>query len=623
MHAVIISIMMITQCFFVSKAEGWRRSSLDGVIHRIAFHNLRPSFAASRRLFKKQLEIEVSFDAIFRVRGGGDDQIDNKVADIEDDSSTQNPPLQAATQCKIIDESEESRVIIETTAIGKDKESQAVVLQELSSDDGAFNLKASRDETMEGEELVESKNIDDDKMEEDNTLVPALTTNSNYFEGGIQPQATKDDDSVDKGHVGGGEVATTLLTEGVVATDMDTEGDSLLLPTIAEMDDMLDIVRETASVLRMEGKDLHDSGNYSAAALKFSTAADLLKPHVLKFEDSSDDDNNGSDATEEFTMLRLHEALCCLKSEQFEAAVNAASAVIDLPTAPAAMRARAFHRRSKARLELNDHDEALRDARSAAFLGDRKAVALYGKLMRENSSGSGLSDPDSSSCSNNGAASSDLLESLLSKSGGSPFRSSVSETNSFLPTSLLSNMLGGTNSGNGGNLAKSVLTSLSKRIDDESTQDSICRFLKGTSGPQLFQLASMAGIPLQTEQADKISSMCHAVTPKLLKRLVTATKRTVYGVQLIRKTAQLISKYRNIILLWVLLWWIKSALLRPIPISKRAARRAAKAAMQAAAAAATATTATIATATTTTPISTSTDSPVIRKVELGGPFLLV
>ena len=63
-------------------------------------------------------------------------------------------------------------------------------------------------------------------------------------------------------------------------------------------------------------------------------------------------------------------------------------------TIPAQIRARAHHRRAKARLSLGDLDGALEDARSAAFMGDRNAVQFYGRLMREGSgtsSGGGAS----------------------------------------------------------------------------------------------------------------------------------------------------------------------------------------------------------------------------------------
>jgi hypothetical protein len=44
-----------------------------------------------------------------------------------------------------------------------------------------------------------------------------------------------------------------------------------------------------------------------------------------------------------------------------------------------ALRARALFSRSKAYVDLNRQKGALRDARAAAFFGDRKTVALYGK----------------------------------------------------------------------------------------------------------------------------------------------------------------------------------------------------------------------------------------------------
>jgi hypothetical protein len=135
---------------------------------------------------------------------------------------------------------------------------------------------------------------------------------------------------------------------------------------------------------------------------------------------------------------------------------------------------------------------------------------------------------------------------------------------------------GGGGEGGQGNLAKSVLMSLSKRLEDEDTQDTICQYLQGTSGPQLQQMASMAGMQLQKGQAAKLASICNGVTPKTIRFTVKTTKRAIYGVQLIRKIMRLVAKYRNILVLLVLLAWIKSAYLRPIPVNKRAAQRAVK-----------------------------------------------
>jgi hypothetical protein len=151
----------------------------------------------------------------------------------------------------------------------------------------------------------------------------------------------------------------------------------------------------------------------------------------------------------------------------------------------------------------------------------------------------------------------------------------------MFPASLLSG-LGTAGPTDGGGLAKSVLSSLSKRLEDENTQETICRFLQNTSGPQLQQFAVMAGVPLQSTQATKIAAFCQGVTPKLIRRTVKSTKRIAYVVQLVRKSLQLLAKYRNVIIILCILAWVKSALLRPVPIDKKAARRAIEAAAKAA-----------------------------------------
>lgn len=445
----------------------------------------------------------------------------------------------------------------------------------------------------------QTETIDDDKEEEkddgdNDTRTPELD-NSNDQQ---QQQPTKDPPEALLPTV----VDTTTTT---VLKDTDSDENMAISPVapapsadgVDDEPDNPQEIMEQASVLRLTGKDLHDLGDYAEAALSFGAAADILSP-LLYLVDSS---------TEEFATCRLHEALCRLKATEYEEAVMACSEVLGMhgdSVAPA-LRARAFHRRAKAQLELGESTAALQDARSAAFLGDRKAVALYGKLMRESSpAGSSSSSILSSSAvgessmssADSLAASSALLESLLNKSSGnlSSLGDSMSSSSSsggsglpFSPLSLLSSMGQPSGAGQGG-LAKSVLTSLSKRIDDKQTQDTICRYLQGTSGPQLQQMAGMAGMQLQPSQASKIATFCNSVTPRTIRRTVKTTKRAVYGVQMIRKTMKLISKYRNILIMLALLAWIKSALLRPIPINKRAARRAAKEAVKVATTVATA-----------------------------------
>jgi len=144
-------------------------------------------------------------------------------------------------------------------------------------------------------------------------------------------------------------------------------------------------------------------------------------------------------------------------------------------------------------------------------------------------------------------------------------------------------MLGAGGLGRGlDSLAKSVLKNLSKRIDDESTQQQICNFLNRADSAQLRSYASMAGMDLPAGAADRIASVATKVTPGGIKKGVKWSKRAIKAATVMRKTAKVIGKYRHLIVLAAILGWIKSAVLRPIKISKKAAAKAAAAAAKAA-----------------------------------------
>lgn len=360
----------------------------------------------------------------------------------------------------------------------------------------------------------------------------------------------------------------------------DENADSDAVEALPAIDLSLEEAQEQSSLLRLEGKSLHDDAEYHAAAAAFGESAILLEG----FLDESEE------CLEDWSTCRLHEALCHLKAEDSNAAVDACTRVLDRPSVMGAVRARALYRRAKAYLGLEEKDMALQDARAAAFLGDRRGVALYGELMRE-SSGSSLMSSGSSSSSSSAsgmmeelASSSALFESLLSKSNAGDQSTGTDVTNNalppFNPLSMLSGMGGGPSlGGNGldtGGLAKSVISNLSKRLEDEGTQDTICKYLQQASGTQIQQYAGMAGMQLPETQAQRVANFLRGVTPKGIRRTVKHSKRVLYGVRLIRKTSKVISKYRNVLIWLCLLTWAKSAFLRPIPINKRMARLAAK-----------------------------------------------
>lgn len=354
-------------------------------------------------------------------------------------------------------------------------------------------------------------------------------------------------------------------------------------------------ITEIATALRLEGKKHHDKGDFVKAAEVFQKAADA-------FLDGDKDNENSSSMrmSDDYATCRLHQALCNLKSENYEMCIEACTDVLQDNTDTAisgsihspAINARAYHRRAKAKMALGDNSGALQDARTASFLGDGKAVNLYGKLMRETSSSdlSSLMNPllypgssPSSTSVSSIAPHSALLESLINKSSsGDESGSSPGILPDFSPASLLlgnsgsSNMLGALGAGSGG-MAKSVVKNLVKRLDDESTQLTICNFLQKTSKLQIINLASMAGIDnLEDSQLDKLVKFCHGITPKGISRTVRGTKVVIYFVRVIRRTMKVINKYKSLIVLALILQWAKSAILRPLPIDKKAIKKAAK-----------------------------------------------
>jgi hypothetical protein len=297
-----------------------------------------------------------------------------------------------------------------------------------------------------------------------------------------------------------------------------------------------------------------------------------------------------------------------------------------------AIRARAYHRRAKARLALGDRDGALDDSRSAAFLGDRNAVALYGRLMREsgkggssssssssnpwlnnreggssntlmdgyglfggdNTNGSPLdalfsgsslfSDSHGSGNGNSSGSAMDLFGSLLNNSSGNGSSIDTPSMPFLNPLGLLGSM-NGSNGGPGGSgmegLAKSVLSSVAKKAEDKETQEMICKYLNSVDSTQLMGLSTMAGVPLSQSTAERIVSFAKSVTPRGIGKSVKLTKRILFVGSLMRKTLKIIGKYKHLIVLAVLIGWIKSAIQRPVvtAVKKQSAKQVLNAAL--------------------------------------------
>jgi len=323
---------------------------------------------------------------------------------------------------------------------------------------------------------------------------------------------------------------------------------------------------ELATKLRLQGKECHDEGDFKKAGELFQQAADVLR--------ESGQDNH----MDEYATCRLHQALCHLKEEKFEFCSEACTSILqddpnassksDLQAVSPFIRARAYHRRAKAKLALEDRTGALQDARSAAFLGDSRGVTLYGRLMREPT----IQSDEQATAQESTIQDMAMFESLF-QSSQSP--SSPSSTSDFSPASLLmgsggNNLAQALSSGGSHSLAQSVIQSLSKRLDDENTHLTICNYLKKTNKEQLRQLLALTGMAdvIQDSQVARIVSICHGITPKAIRRVVKAAKGIIYSVKLVRRTMQVLDKYKTVLVALIILQWAKSALFRPTPIDK-------------------------------------------------------
>mmetsp|Transcript_29402 Transcript_29402/g.68871 ORF Transcript_29402/g.68871 Transcript_29402/m.68871 type:complete len:618 (+) Transcript_29402:244-2097(+) len=467
-----------------------------------------------------------------------------------------------------------------------------------------------------------------------------------------------------------------------------TDGDGAPEPTesLAKvMPPEIQSKRSSASDLRTTGVEHHHGGDLSAAAEVFLQAADELEAAIQIFEELPEEEQEPSELAEmveEAATCRLHEALCFLKEQKYAESIRSCTAVLDdgvqvvpwdddaadadasttgadedeegtkraavirvtptggagvatasrssnRPRISAAARARAYHRRAKARLALQDISGATEDAKEAAYLGDRNAVSLYGKILREHSphsqdnsggdGGMGASagslasmlggdNPFLSALGSSGDASgssADMLSSLLGSGAGSANGNGMSP---FGGLGALGSLLGSggtgalSSNGNSGGksgkrrrnrkgaaggpmdgLAKSLLKNLAKRMDDDQTQAQICNFCQGANAGQVQMYAGMAGMQLPDATADRIVAVANGVTKRKLKRGVRFLRRGIVAVKIMSKAVKVVQKYKHLLILVLICGWAKSSLLRAIPVDKKAIKQAAKEAAKVAA----------------------------------------
>lgn len=126
-------------------------------------------------------------------------------------------------------------------------------------------------------------------------------------------------------------------------------------------------------------------------------------------------------------------------------------------------------------------------------------------------------------------------------------------------------------------LAKSLLSTLVKRIEDEGTQRQICDYLHSANTQQVMQFAAMAGVPMKEESARRLVGLAGGVTPRGISKSVSRVKRGISVVKTARKVLRVVDKYKAFIVLAVLCYWIRSAILEPYnPIGKKQAKKLAQ-----------------------------------------------
>ena len=492
--------------------------------------------------------------------------------------------------------------------------------------------------------------------------------------------------------------ATPYTTPSSFDDACDTTSDGIKM----NLSSQLSLLRLAASDRRAVGRTLHDSGNLNDAALAFREAALLYDETILLATELSmggyyeydaasplskinNTNNEHSNMAVERATCRLHEALCLLKDGRPDECIAACTDVLQdevtvfIPTIlngrkenednnddkqnvvetstvpfsraiisprlkdliiPPQIRARAHHRRAKARLALRDFDGAYEDARSAAFLGDRNAVQFYGRLMREGGSAAALGACGDSAPSPGGLSFFELLERSSSRRGE---RSNLPEVtgvskgmnvkasenhHSFMSSpgsrsdyssSLLNLLYSGEtrcsskSSSSGGNpffrglmvnwlthppsesegghgrrrrdnksskgssskdgLAESFLFSLMNGIKDEGTQRTICNYLHSTNTQQVMQYASVAGMPMKEETARRLVAIANGVTPYGIRKSISYVKVGYSIFKTVRKILKVIDNCKSLIILTVLFFWLRSAMVESCLAPNKQARK--------------------------------------------------
>jgi hypothetical protein len=109
-------------------------------------------------------------------------------------------------------------------------------------------------------------------------------------------------------------------------------------------------------------------------------------------------------------------------------------------------------------------------------------------------------------------------------------------------------------------------------IEDESTQRKICNYLHSTNTQQVMQYASVAGMPMKEETARRLVAIANGVTPYGIRKSISNVKVGYFIFKTLRKILKVINNCKSLIILTVLFFWIRSAMVESYLAPNKPAR---------------------------------------------------
>ena len=110
-----------------------------------------------------------------------------------------------------------------------------------------------------------------------------------------------------------------------------------------------------------------------------------------------------------------------------------------------------------------------------------------------------------------------------------------------------------------------------------SIKKNICRYLRALDATQFMSLCSKARTPINQLSAENLAGFANSFIPSRIRKGVKFTKCMISIGNTLQKAYKVISKYKYLLILFVLISWIKSAIL---DIYRGTAKKASKKAIQ-------------------------------------------